>query len=401
MDIIIETRSAVPLVLAEVAERLNADAGVLIARVEDAVTARVQARMDLSEAVQDAVRRGVVAGVRDSLARLYSNDELQDELPPDLTQLARQYHDQDWELVDLADAWLVGQEAFWDCFGAMTERLVDDTALCWNVVKAAREQLSGHSARMFELFCSISEEPSEGTSASNDSSALDAVSRALRGIWVCADELGYDLSNSHLGVIADTASVLNGLAQHTGRQVLLVPTPADGVWGWLGGRPQLSDAEVDKLVAWQSASGGGVAFGEPADGIAGFAASHHQAIEARNIASATGERVARFADVRLLVAVLRDSHLAQGFVERELGELAVPSMRGTELRETLRVYLEHGQNVSTTAALRRRDRKTIQRQLHIIEQITHHSTHDRSDALLVALRASDILRRRQQATSAP
>jgi hypothetical protein len=65
-----------------------------------------------------------------------------------------------------------------------------------------------------------------------------------------------------------------------------------------------------------------------------------------------------------------------------------------ELRETLREYLEHGQSVSATAAVRRRDRKTIERHLRSAELLIHHRASDRCDELLIALRIADILRHR-------
>ena len=65
-----------------------------------------------------------------------------------------------------------------------------------------------------------------------------------------------------------------------------------------------------------------------------------------------------------------------------------------ELRATLRAYLEHSQSVSATAALRRRDRKTIVRQLRSAERLIRHRVSDRSDELLMALRVADILRQR-------
>lgn len=131
---------------------------------------------------------------------------------------------------------------------------------------------------------------------------------------------------------------------------------------------------------------------EPAAGIAGFAASHHQALETRTTAAAIDQHAVRFADVRLLIALLRDGDLAKEFIERELGELDDPTERMRELRETLRAYLENGQSVSATAAVRRRDRKTIERQLRSAELLIHHRVSHRCDALLVALRLSDILR---------
>ena len=92
--------------------------------------------------------------------------------------------------------------------------------------------------------------------------------------------------------------------------------------------------------------------------------------------------------------MLRDGDLAKQFIERELGELDRPTERMCELRETLRAYLEHSQSVSTTAALRRRNRKTIERQLRSAEQLIHHPVSDRSDEVLMALRVAEILRPR-------
>jgi DNA-binding PucR family transcriptional regulator len=142
-----------------------------------------------------------------------------------------------------------------------------------------------------------------------------------------------------------------------------VEAPDGATWGWLGDRTRISDSDLDALIAWQRSREGQVAFGEPGVGIAGFAASHRQAREARTIAAATDQHAVRFADLRLVIALLRDGDLAKRFIERELGDLDEPSERMRELRETLRVYLEHGQRVSATAAVRRRDRKTIERQL--------------------------------------
>jgi sugar diacid utilization regulator len=173
-----------------------------------------------------------------------------------------------------------------------------------------------------------------------------------------------------------------------------VEAPGGGTWGWIGGKSRIPEDELDALVASLSSSDGRVAFGEPAEGIAGFLASHQQALEARAIAEATSDRAVRFGDLRLLIAVLRDGELAKGFIERELGELDRPNERMAELRETLRVYLEHSQSVSATAALRRRDRKTIERQLRSAEQLIHHRVSDRSDEVLLALRVAEILRRR-------
>jgi hypothetical protein len=224
------------------------------------------------------------------------------------------------------------------------------------------------------------------------------VQRALEGQWVDPGELGYDLATHHVAVVADASSSLDAVARGTPWHLLRVGAPDGRVWGWLGGRDRISEADLEGLIASQSSSEATIAFGEPAEGIAGFAISHQQAIEARAVAVATHQRAVRFADCRLLIAVLRDADLARGFIERELGELDRPSERMRELRETLRAYLEHSQSVSATAALRRRDRKTIERQLRAAEELIHHHVSDRSDEVLIALRVAEILRSGQMVT---
>jgi hypothetical protein len=388
-------RAVVWTMVAEVVDEVEAEFDRFADGVEDRVLARIQAEHSgLSAEAREALRRGVRAAVRDAVARLRAQAELPHELPPDLVELARLQAGSQCEPPGFVDAWLVGQEVFWDRFALTAERTLADTALCWDVVKAARLQLSGHAARLNRLFRSASEAELVRAARILDDARLQAVSRALAGQWVDAAELGYDLGHHHVAVVAD-APALDALARRTERQLLLVAAPGGGAWAWLGGRSPMSDSELDAVIAWQRGREDvRVAFGEPAAGIAGFAASHQQALEAQAIAGATGQRAVRFADLSLLAAVLRDGELAKGFIERELGELDHPGQRMRELRATLRAYLEHSQSISATAALRRRDRKTIVRQLRSAERLIQHRVSDRSDELLMALRVAEILRSR-------
>lgn len=267
------------------------------------------------------------------------------------------------------DALLVGEEPYWHELDVTTEQVLE------NAVQLAE------------------------AAGVPDPTGWAAAVGALQGRWADPNELGYDLAYDHLAVVADTQSVLEGLAERAERELLQVPLPGGGVWGWLGGHEPISDSELDGLVLWQRGQQGRVAFGEPASGMAGFAESHWQAREAATIAQALGQPAVRFADVLLPIALRRDPDLARSFVDRELGALGRPGERMGQLRSTVCAYLEHGQSVSAAAAALGCDRKTIQRRLHAAEQLLCRYVDDRSGELLVALRTINLLSPRDPAPS--
>jgi hypothetical protein len=378
----------------EVVNQVEAGFDGFAAEIEDRVLAQVQPEGGFPDALTEAVCRGVRAALRDALARLRTHAELPRELPPDIIEIVRLQASARCDPREFADAWLAGQEMFWSSFALAAEQTLADAAVCWEVVKAARLQLSGYTACLSRLFRGVWEEELAREEGVADA-RFKAVARVLDGHLIDSPELGYDLAHHHVAVVADSPADVDAVARQTDRQALVVAAPDGGVWGWLGGRSPIPDEKLDAVIDWQrSREDGALAFGEPAVGVSGFSTSHQEALEARAIAAATGERVIRFADVRLLAAVLRDGELAKGFVQRELGELERPSEHTHELRATLRAYLEHSQSIAATAALRRRDRKTIVRQLRAAEQLIDHTVSDRSDELLVALRLAEILQRR-------
>lgn len=392
----LDERRAVWAQVAAVVEEFEPELGSFVSRVEDSVMVRRQAPYGaVSPALREAMRRAVVAAVRDALARLRSQTEPPTELVPELVEFARLCAESESDLPHLTAPWLDGQEEFWNRFEAAAERTLPEAAMCREVVKTAKRELSGHAARLSELFQQAYEREVSRLAGADDDSRLRAVLRVLEGHWVDASELGYDLASHHVALVADTPVLLDTVARLADRPLLAVEAPDGGMWGWLGGADGIRDDDLDDLTASLGSSEARIGVGEPAEGLAGFVASHHQALEAKAVAIAIDEPAAvRFADLRVLIAVLRDPDLAKGFIERELGDLVRPSERMSELRETLRVYLEHSQGVSATAAVRRRDRKTIERQLRSAEQLLHHHVSDRSDEILLALRVAEILHNR-------
>jgi hypothetical protein len=220
--------------------------------------------------------------------------------------------------------------------------------------------------------------------------------RILAGDPVVRRHFPYDFTAAHLAVVAWDAEPLARLeymAERFRRSLLAVPTPNGPVWAWLGGRIPMDADGIDDLLRWQQDRDGYVAFGEPAEGVDGFNRTHRQALEAHTIACILGERAVRWDAIALLALVAHDRVRAAQFVDAQLGPLAGPGARPMELRETLRVYLQRGQNKSAAAPVLGVHPNTVRRRLdEIRELIAPRRIEDRTAELLVALRLHCIRR---------
>jgi DNA-binding PucR family transcriptional regulator len=101
----------------------------------------------------------------------------------------------------------------------------------------------------------------------------------------------------------------------------------------------------------------------------------------------------RHDDVALLAVMCRDPTTARDFVQRQLGELVEPDERHERLRETLRVYLEHGQSIKRSAAILALHNETVRRHLDAAERCLRHPIDERTAEVLVALRLTAFARR--------
>jgi hypothetical protein len=380
--------------MALVADEFEANLELFVSRFLSGVLGRVgPVRPELSPETEAAVSASALAVGRDLIARLRNGAELPPEPPADTARLARLWARNGYGLAGVVDAHLVGQEVFWEQFNEVTEHVTADPDVRWEVAKVAHARLAGYTQRMSEQFRRIHDCELELTAVQDADRRAASVNRVLAGDHVDCADVGYDLECEHLALIADgcAANLLPLLARRARRDLLQVGCPDGLTWAWLGGSTSLRSGELDDLAAWQRDHDGRIAFGEMASGVEGFRSSHEMAIEAWTVGQGGPERVIRFADVALPVALLRDASLAHLFINRELGALGATDSRATTLRQTLRVYLEHRQSVSTTAAMLGHDRKTIQRRLATVEGILPTALNERSAEVRIALRLVDAV----------
>lgn len=199
------------------------------------------------------------------------------------------------------------------------------------------------------------------------------VRRLLAGEAVDSTDTGYDLELTHVGLIVEGMggeALVRELAAGLGLRCLVVRGEPNAAWGWIGAArgdgPELAGV-LPELEA-QLPAGVAVACGEPARGLPGWRLTHRQAHAARPIAAGGQPGLARYADVALLAAALRDELLADSLRRLYLDPLRGERDGGEVARCTLEAYFSAGHQVSAAAAALGVSRQTVNARLRAVEE---------------------------------
>jgi DNA-binding PucR family transcriptional regulator len=242
--------------------------------------------------------------------------------------------------------------------------------------------------------------------ASTAAVRLEIVHSVLRGEPVPLDRsgrtLGYDLTRYHSGLVVwtdDPAAPAPGQLEQIASDVLkatghsgslILPVGARRVWAW-GSRLRSSPGSTH--IPAQPPPGTKVAIGLPAPGVAGFRASHEQALAAAafGMNSRSGQWLFDYADVDMLVMLSAQADLARQFVRRELGGLAGPEDTAVTLRATLKCYLDTERSLSAAADKLHVARNTVAYRVQRAEQLRGRPIDSRRMQLQAALALAEEL----------
>jgi DNA-binding PucR family transcriptional regulator len=167
------------------------------------------------------------------------------------------------------------------------------------------------------------------------------------------------------------------------------------VEAWISTKGDVPSKVLDELrIRTATAPGVRVAIGEPACGIAGFRASHVEALQAQRIARMAGRRagsITRYLDIAVRALATADAEQARAFVVRELGPLASRDETTRRLAATVRTYLD--ENASRSRAARRLNihENTVAYRLRQAEEILGRSVDKRTLELRIALALADLV----------
>lgn len=204
-------------------------------------------------------------------------------------------------------------------------------------------------------------------------------------------ELDYEIDAYwHLGLIAsgaDVEDIVRTLRGRYGRKLLCVSLNG-WVCAWLGTQ-EAPTAKCEHLPTIAHA-GVSVAVGELGRGFDGWRLTHHQARAAFAVALRRPERVAWYADGRLLAAALQNETLARSLTQKYLVPLGSQRDGGAKLRRTLRTYIDLECNATSAAHALQVGRHTVESRVHTAERLIGSTLRECLPELDVALRLEEL-----------
>jgi hypothetical protein len=204
-------------------------------------------------------------------------------------------------------------------------------------------------------------------------------------------ELDYEIDTYwHLGLIASDAGVQKIIRTFKGRYgcKCLCVSLNSRVCAWLNmQKAPTPNAEPLSTTGDAELS---VAVGEPGKGLEGFRLTHYQARAAFAVALRRPERIAWYADTRLLAAALQNETLARSLTQRYLVPLSAHADGGVKLRQTLRTYIDLECNATAAAHGLQVGRHTVESRVHTAERLIRSTLRDCLAELDVALRLSEL-----------
>lgn len=244
-------------------------------------------------------------------------------------------------------------------------------------------------------------------------SQAEAISTILSGqpidIDVAGRRLRHDLRRVHVAAIAwldaheegrNTLTLLEAAIRDVAAAIgtqrpLIQPLGTLSVAAWISTSTPVPSRVLDEL-RFKTATAPGVrmAIGEPTPDIAGFRASHVEALEAQRIARQAGSRegsITRYSDIALRALATVKIDQARDFVARELGALASKDDTTRRLAATVRTYLDENGSRGRTAKRLSIHENTVAYRLRQAEELLGRSVDKRTLELRVALTLADVL----------
>lgn len=391
-------------------EAIVACAGELLARIDEVT---VQLSKQLAGSVpeffeDDDLVREVEASAYGNVAAMLSvfrAETAAEDVPirREVTAFAYAVVRRQLPLESLIQAYRVGQTLFsrlW--MDALAEQITEQDAFV-QALHRSFDELNVYLDRVVAQLVADYERERERWLRGEAARRSALVGRLLRGDRIPIDhasrQLGHDLRAPQTALIAWMPSQgeveqqlatletsLAAIASATGvARMLLLPAGTCTVWAWIAG--DLDAARLSDCADLPRNTDVLIAAGQTVQGEDAFRISHEQALRARHVAShmPSPAHVTLHADVATVALLAGDYEEARRFVIRTLGELASRTATASQLRETLRVFLQEGGNTRRASERLFMHRNTVLYRVRRIEELIGHPLDKRRLDVEVAL----------------
>jgi len=396
----------------ELAEWLAARSATVVDDIAVKMLAKLRDRGPVD--IDLASLRGVIQDNINILLHLLANpDEVGTALPPHRTvSLIRALARSGMPLYDVVDVYLFAERRWIRaCVDELTD-LADDVPSAFASVLYLLDLDRLFVEHNLRLLAEEYEQERARWAEHGESLRSEAIERLLSGnhadVGGTEAALGYRLRRRHVAAIIwalDSAlgesdpirfdGVISALGKAVGAVGAPLVTSRDRSfrWIWLPVKDAPLDPAAIRGTLDSIDANLGIALGEPARGLDGFARSHRQAAAAYAVgkhAVAHGGRalVVPYQEVGAIAFLAADLGQARDWVTRTLGRLALDAPRENELRDTLEAYLGAGGSVSAAARVLNCHRNTVHYRLSVAEGLLGHPVAERAPDLPLALAAA-------------
>lgn len=358
----------------------------VLARIRAIGYARGTADAEYLEGLRRAVETAIAHTIE---AAAGAEDDQPLQIPPAILAQSRLAARRGTPLETVLRRYLAGHAVLGDLVAEEAERRAVPPALLRRVLRA---QAAETDRVLAVISTTYRQEAEAARPVSGDRRRTARVRRLLDGELLDPVGFGYDLERWHVGMVARgpaAGEALAALTTYADATRLIVPGDDGLLWAWLGFRDRPDPLATTCTPPVIPVDGPRVGIGEPARGHPGWRLTHEQAHAALSVAPRGGDPVARYADVALLAAALRDELLAASLRTLYLDPLEADGGNGEVLRGTLRAYLDADRNVSSAAAALGVNRNTVTNRLRAIEMRIGHLRPSVLGSLSIALQLAD------------
>jgi DNA-binding PucR family transcriptional regulator len=387
--------------LAEIADRVEADLDSVVAEMDRAIMGTIPA-LATDVAIAAEASASTRANVRRYLAvARRAADPPPPDVPPEALDVARTVVRRGIESDAIYQAYRRGQQTLWRRWMKVAEQVATSGTELADVLNVSLDLLFYYADEVLGRVIAEAQREREQVLGGALARRAEVIRLILDGapleITAASRRLGHDLRRHHTALVlwTETAESQQGALEATAlalahaagaRRPLTFTAGTTTLWAWIGSDAPLATGSFTKRLP-DTDPHVRIAVGPTRRGIGGFRRSHEAALTVHRllVRNPEGGRIATYEELEITALAAQDEQRATDFIAATLGPLADNTASAARLRETLRVFLEEAENAPRTAVRLHTHRNTILQRIARATELLGYAPGERRLAVELAL----------------